>query len=56
MCVGLINYEDIKKGQVKGVGNIVMYVGVKMGCDGIYGVMFVFEEMFDLFEEKCFVV
>lgn len=27
MCVGLINHEDIKKGQAKGVGNTVMYVG-----------------------------
>ncbi|MDR4458856.1 AIR synthase related protein, partial [Bacillus tropicus] len=25
MCVGLINHEDIQKGQAKGVGNTVMY-------------------------------
>lgn len=29
MCVGLIDHKDIKKGQAKGVGNTVMYVGAK---------------------------
>ena len=37
MCVGLINHEDIQKGQAKGVGNTVMYVGAKTGRDGIHG-------------------
>ena len=36
MCVGLINHEDIKKGQAHGVGNTVMYVGAKTGRDGIH--------------------
>ena len=37
MCVGLINHDDIQKGQAKGVGNTVMYVGAKTGRDGIHG-------------------
>lgn len=45
MCVGLINHEDIKKGQAKGVGNTVMYVGAKTGRDGIHGATFASEEL-----------
>ncbi|MFN2747950.1 MULTISPECIES: phosphoribosylformylglycinamidine synthase subunit PurL [Bacillus] len=52
MCVGLINHEDIKKGQAKGVGNTVMYVGAKTGRDGIHGATFASEEMSDTSEEK----
>ncbi|MGG0835636.1 phosphoribosylformylglycinamidine synthase subunit PurL [Bacillus paralicheniformis] len=52
MCVGLINHEDIKKGQAKGVGNTVMYVGAKTGRDGIHGATFASEEMSDQSEEK----
>ena len=40
MCVGLINHEDIQKGQAKGIGNTVMYVGAKTGRDGIHGATF----------------
>ncbi|KLK99880.1 phosphoribosylformylglycinamidine synthase [Bacillus pumilus] len=52
MCVGLINHEDIKKGQAKGVGNTVMYVGAKTGRDGIHGATFASEEFSDESEEK----
>ncbi|MGX9292341.1 phosphoribosylformylglycinamidine synthase subunit PurL [Bacillus sp. A015] len=52
MCVGLINHEDIKKGQAKGVGNTVMYVGAKTGRDGIHGATFASEEFSDGSEEK----
>ncbi|WP_417898202.1 phosphoribosylformylglycinamidine synthase subunit PurL [Bacillus haimaensis] len=52
MCVGLINHEDIKKGQAKGVGNTVMYVGAKTGRDGIHGATFASEELSDASEEK----
>ncbi|MDR4888187.1 phosphoribosylformylglycinamidine synthase subunit PurL [Fredinandcohnia sp. QZ13] len=45
MCVGLINHEDIQKGQAKGVGNTVMYVGAKTGRDGIHGATFASEEL-----------
>lgn len=45
MCVGLINHEDIKKGQAKGVGNTVMYIGAKTGRDGIHGATFASEEL-----------
>ncbi|RFU68905.1 phosphoribosylformylglycinamidine synthase subunit PurL [Peribacillus saganii] len=45
MCVGLINHEDIKKGQAHGVGNTVMYVGAKTGRDGIHGATFASEEL-----------
>ncbi|HCO79491.1 phosphoribosylformylglycinamidine synthase subunit PurL [Bacillus sp. (in: firmicutes)] len=52
MCVGLINHEDIKKGQAKGVSNTVMYVGAKTGRDGIHGATFASEEFSDESEEK----
>ncbi|MCY7542114.1 phosphoribosylformylglycinamidine synthase subunit PurL [Bacillus safensis] len=52
MCVGLINHEDIKKGQAKGVGNTVMYVGAKTGRDGIHGATFASEEFSEESEEK----
>lgn len=40
MCVGLIKHEDIQKGQAKGIGNPIMYVGAKTGRDGIHGATF----------------
>ncbi|MDQ0215580.1 phosphoribosylformylglycinamidine synthase [Oikeobacillus pervagus] len=52
MCVGLINHEDIKKGQAKGVGNTVMYVGAKTGRDGIHGATFASEELSEESDEK----
>ncbi|MED0716128.1 phosphoribosylformylglycinamidine synthase subunit PurL [Aeribacillus composti] len=52
MCVGLINHEDIKKGQATGVGNTVMYVGAKTGRDGIHGATFASEELSEASEEK----
>ena len=45
MCVGLIDHQDIKKGQAHGVGNTVMYVGAKTGRDGIHGATFASEEL-----------
>jgi len=52
MCVGLINHEDIKKGQAHGVGNTVMYVGAKTGRDGIHGATFASEELTENSDEK----
>ncbi|MCD7034427.1 phosphoribosylformylglycinamidine synthase subunit PurL [Metabacillus sp. GX 13764] len=52
MCVGLINHEDIKKGQAKGIGNTVMYAGAKTGRDGIHGATFASEELNDQSDEK----
>jgi phosphoribosylformylglycinamidine synthase len=52
MCVGLINHEDIKKGQAHGVGNTVMYVGAKTGRDGIHGATFASEELTDQSDEN----
>jgi phosphoribosylformylglycinamidine synthase subunit PurL len=52
MCVGLINHEDIKKGQAHGVGNTVMYVGAKTGRDGIHGATFASEELSESSEDK----
>lgn len=52
MCVGLINHEDIKKGQAHGVGNTVMYVGAKTGRDGIHGATFASVELSESSEEK----
>ncbi|WP_275056193.1 phosphoribosylformylglycinamidine synthase subunit PurL [Aerococcus viridans] len=47
MCVGLIDHEDIQKGQAKGIGNTIMYVGAKTGRDGIHGATFASEEFSD---------
>ncbi|MGX7202224.1 phosphoribosylformylglycinamidine synthase II [Enterococcus plantarum] len=44
MCVGLIDHKDIQKGQAKGIGNAIMYVGAKTGRDGIHGATFASEE------------
>ncbi|WP_374724378.1 phosphoribosylformylglycinamidine synthase subunit PurL [Calidifontibacillus erzurumensis] len=52
MCVGLINHEDIKKGQAKGVGNTVLYVGASTGRDGIHGATFASEELSEESEAK----
>lgn len=52
MCVGLINHEDIKKGQAHGVGNTVMYVGASTGRDGIHGATFASEELSESSDEK----
>jgi len=47
MCVGLIDHKDIQKGQARGAGNTVMYVGAKTGRDGIHGATFASEEFSD---------
>ncbi|WP_409296662.1 phosphoribosylformylglycinamidine synthase subunit PurL [Peribacillus sp. SCS-26] len=52
MCVGLINHQDIKKGQAHGTGNTVMYVGAKTGRDGIHGATFASEELTEASDEK----
>lgn len=51
MCVGIIDHEDIQKGQAKGIGNTVMYVGAATGRDGIHGATFASEELTDESEE-----
>ncbi|MBU8880282.1 phosphoribosylformylglycinamidine synthase subunit PurL [Bacillus sp. FJAT-29790] len=40
MVVGLLDHKDIQKGQARGVGNTVMYVGAPTGRDGIHGATF----------------
>ena len=52
MCVGLIDHKDIQKGQAKGVGNIIMYVGAKTGRDGIHGATFASEEFVEGEEQQ----
>jgi phosphoribosylformylglycinamidine synthase subunit PurL len=52
MCVGLIDHKDIQKGQAKGTGNTVMYVGAKTGRDGIHGATFASEELTEASESK----
>ncbi|MFS0948227.1 phosphoribosylformylglycinamidine synthase subunit PurL [Enterococcus durans] len=44
MCVGLIDHQNIQKGQASGVGNSIMCVGAKTGRDGIHGATFASEE------------
>ncbi|HVH95402.1 MAG TPA: phosphoribosylformylglycinamidine synthase subunit PurL, partial [Bacillus sp. (in: firmicutes)] len=43
---------DIQKGQAKGTGNTVMYVGAKTGRDGIHGATFASEELTEASESK----
>ncbi|MBP3039252.1 phosphoribosylformylglycinamidine synthase subunit PurL [Bacillaceae bacterium Marseille-Q3522] len=52
MCVGLIDHQDIQKGQARGIGNTVMYVGAKTGRDGIHGATFASEELTEQSDEK----
>ncbi|MCE7792578.1 phosphoribosylformylglycinamidine synthase subunit PurL [Salipaludibacillus sp. CUR1] len=52
MCVGLIDHKDIQKGQAKGVGNPVIYVGASTGRDGIHGATFASEELSEESESK----
>lgn len=52
MCIGLIEHKDIQKGQAKGVGNTIMYVGAKTGRDGIHGATFASEEFTDEKEQQ----
>ncbi|TMW71103.1 phosphoribosylformylglycinamidine synthase subunit PurL [Alteribacter natronophilus] len=52
MCVGLIDHKDIQKGQAKGVGNPVIYVGASTGKDGIHGATFASEELSETSESK----
>ncbi|WP_096187007.1 phosphoribosylformylglycinamidine synthase subunit PurL [Evansella halocellulosilytica] len=52
MCVGLIDHKDIQKGQAKGVGNPVIYVGASTGRDGIHGATFASEEISEESESK----
>ncbi|OZM56235.1 phosphoribosylformylglycinamidine synthase II [Lottiidibacillus patelloidae] len=47
MCVGLINHDEIQKGQAKGIGNTVMYIGAATGRDGIHGASFASAELTD---------
>ncbi|UTR13677.1 phosphoribosylformylglycinamidine synthase subunit PurL [Salipaludibacillus sp. LMS25] len=52
MCVGLIDHQDIQKGQAKGTGNPVLYVGASTGRDGIHGATFASEELSEASESK----
>jgi len=52
MCVGIIAHKDIQKGQAKGVGNTIMYVGAKTGRDGIHGATFASEEFVEGEEQQ----
>ncbi|CAM4211299.1 phosphoribosylformylglycinamidine synthase subunit PurL [Lacicoccus alkaliphilus] len=52
MCVGVIDHDRIQKGTAKGVGNKVVYVGLKTGRDGIHGASFASEELSENSEAK----
>ncbi|KMS30279.1 hypothetical protein FE77_14675, partial [Staphylococcus aureus] len=45
MCVGVINHDLIQKGTAKGVGNSVIYVGLKTGRDGMHDATFASVEL-----------
>ena len=44
MVVGVLNHEDIKKGQAHGEGNIVMYAGADTDRSGVHGASFASKE------------
>ncbi|MEQ6029390.1 phosphoribosylformylglycinamidine synthase subunit PurL [Staphylococcus saccharolyticus] len=52
MCVGVIDHDMVQKGTAKGVGNSVIYVGLKTGRDGIHGATFASEELTEESENK----
>ncbi|MBO1198928.1 phosphoribosylformylglycinamidine synthase subunit PurL [Staphylococcus simiae] len=52
MCVGVIDHDMIQKGTAKGIGNSVIYVGLKTGRDGIHGATFASEELTEESESK----
>lgn len=52
MCVGIIDHDKIQKGTAKGIGNPVIYVGLKTGRDGIHGATFASEELSEASESK----
>ncbi|MDW4190283.1 phosphoribosylformylglycinamidine synthase subunit PurL [Staphylococcus saprophyticus] len=52
MCVGIIDHDMVQKGTAKGVGNSVIYVGLKTGHDGIHGATFASEELSEDSESK----
>lgn len=54
--VGLVDIDKIFYLVVLGVGMFVVYFGVKIGCDGVGGVIMVLVEFDDMIEEKCFFV
>ncbi len=52
MVVGLIDHQDMQKGQAKGVGNTVMYAGSPTGRDGIHGATFSSSELAEDADEQ----
>jgi phosphoribosylformylglycinamidine synthase len=49
-CLGVLRHDQIKRGQAKGVGNPVFYVGPATGRDGLAGAAFASQ---DLTEESA---
>ena len=47
MCLGIMNADDLIKGEAEGVGNPLMTVGARTGRDGIHGATFASEELSD---------
>lgn len=52
MCVGIIDHHMVQKGTAQGIGNSVIYVGLKTGRDGIHGATFASEELTEESESK----
>lgn len=52
MTVGLMDSKRIFRGLAKGVGNPVIYVGSKTGCDGIHGATMASDEFAEGSEER----
>jgi phosphoribosylformylglycinamidine synthase II len=52
MCVGVIEHDKIQKGTASGVGNKVIYAGLKTGRDGIHGATFASEELSEVSEAR----
>lgn len=52
MCVGLMTHDKMQKGTAKGVGNKVIYLGLKTGRDGIHAATFASEGFSEDSESK----
>jgi phosphoribosylformylglycinamidine synthase len=52
MCVGLLRERDLIRAAAHGVGNVLLAVGARTGCDGIHGASFASEELSEKSESR----
>ena len=52
LCLGIVQTRQLLRGEAKGVGNPVLYVGAKTGRDGIHGATMASDAFDDTSEQK----